>query len=407
LVFSLFFEKENVMAKKKGLWLIGTGLLFMGLICGIFFFIMGKTSEPVMAPVGNKPEVAGEEIASEEIVDRPEEVTLLAVGDIMLARKVERLMSQYGLGYPLSEVKSRLSQADITFGNLECAVSDKGTQLPGKGIWLRAKPEVVSELKDSGFDVLSVANNHSLDYDTEAFLDTLYWIEQSGIKTIGGGNNIDTACSPFISTVNGVRVGFLAYTEMADMIWSYDYPRKLKATDTEPGVAPFKYDSIVEDIRALDNQVDVLVLSLHWGTEYSLSPTPLQREQARGFIDAGADLIIGHHPHVIQGVELYKNGVIAYSLGNFVFDQNQSDRTREGLVMEVTAEETGISEMTLYPVIIIESQPRFEQNDWAKKLAKDVQKFSLDLGTGSSITENPLQICFVKKDNNRGINQVR
>lgn len=381
------------MAKKRGLCL-GIGVVFTGLAFGILVYSVTNNTEPVMAPVGNKPEVV-----AEETIDLPEEeVTILAVGDIMLARKVERLMTQFGTGYPLSEVKTSLSQADITFGNLECAVSDKGTPLPGKGIWLRAKPEVMNELKGSGFDVLSVANNHSLDYDTEAFLDTLYWIEQSGIGTIGGGNDITSACSPFISTVKGVRVGFLAYTEMADMIWSYDYPRKLKATATEAGVAPFDFDSIVKDIQALNSQVDILVLSLHWGTEYSLSPSALQREQAREFIDAGADLIIGHHPHVVQGIEVYKDGVIAYSLGNFVFDQNQSDRTREGLVMEVTAKVSGISNVTLYPVIIRESQPSFEQTDWAKKLAKDVQQFSLEMGTGSSLMEDPLQVSVVKKD---------
>ena len=382
------------MTKKLALWLLGFGLVFVLLVFSGLLFGLGNNADPVVVPAMNKLEAG---TVKEDAEEPEKEVTLLAVGDIMMARKVETLMSQYGLDYPLSEVKGRLRQSDLTFGNLECAVSDKGTPLPGKGIWLRAKPEVMTELKDSGFDVLSIANNHSLDYGEEAFVDTLDWIQRYEIGAVGGGHDIQTARSPHISKVNGMRIGFLAYTEMADIFWSYDYPRKLKATDTQAGVAPYEFDSIVEDIQALRDQVDFIVLSLHWGTEYSLKPSSLQREQARSFIDAGADLIIGHHPHVVQGVEIYKNGVIAYSLGNFVFDQNQSRRTREGLVMEVAAKKSGISKVTLYPIIIRESQPCFEQTDWAKRLAKDVQQFSLALGTHSSVRENPLEISFINK----------
>lgn len=348
----------------------------------------------VFSLIEEKPVPAVSSGVEEEIIEPEPEATLLAVGDIMMARQVETLMTRYGQEYPLSEVKDRLKQPDITFGNLECAVSDKGNPLPGKGIWLRAKPEVMPELKDSGFDVLSVANNHSLDYDAEAFLDTLGWLQRYGIAQVGGGTDINQARAPYIMTVKGIRVGFLAYSEMTDVIWSYQYPRKLKATETEPGVAPFEYESVLADVQALSSQVDILVLSLHWGTEYSHSPSDIQRDQAHGLIDAGADIIIGHHPHVVQGVEVYKQGLVAYSLGNFVFDQNRSRHTQEGLALEVKFKNSGISNVRLLPVIIPESQPRFDQSPRAKAFAEEVRQYSLALGTKAYVTENPLDISL-------------
>ena len=148
------------MSKK---WFIGLGgvIVLIVLFLGLYFFVPGFFVESKPAPV-TKP-------AEEEkvMIEQETEITLLAVGDIMLGRKVERLMSEYGRGYPFLKVKARLQRADLSFGNLECAVS-KGTPLPGRDL-AASKPEVIPELSECGFDVLSIANNHSLDYDTEAF----------------------------------------------------------------------------------------------------------------------------------------------------------------------------------------------------------------------------------------------
>ncbi len=382
------------MGKKKYILFAVSAVLLAGLLVAVYLQEVFKDSEPAMAPVPEEYEaVSGPALAPEP----DPEVTIVAVGDIMLARKVERLMQQYGRDYPWLEVKDRLQEPDLTFGNLECAISDRGTPLPGKGIWLRASPEVLPQLKNSGFDVLSLANNHSLDYDAEAFLDTLKLLEETGIATVGGGSDITGAQSPQVMTVDGLRIGFLAYTEMADTFWSYDYPRKLKASETEAGVAPYDYATIVEDVRSLREQVDLLVLSVHWGIEYSHSPSSLQREHAYGFIDAGVDVIVGHHPHVVQGVEVYNGGLIAYSLGNFIFDQNQSDQTREGLVMELKADKTGLTNAFLYPIIIRESQPGFEQSSWAANVARKVQDYSIALDTEVSLEESPLKITVINK----------
>lgn len=380
------------MNKKRGMFFAGAALILAGVLLAVHPPVVEKEPEAVVASALEESEGVAELVTTPE---PDQEVTMVAVGDIMLARKVERLMQQHGSDYPWLKVKERLLQPDLTFGNLECAISDRGTPLPGKGIWLRASPKVLPQLENSGFDILSIANNHSLDYDAEAFLDTLNLLEQTGIATVGGGNDIKGARSPRVMTVKGVRIGFLAYTEMADIFWSNDYPRKLKATETEPGVAPYDYEAIIEDVVTLRDQVDLLVLSVHWGTEYSHSPSSFQREQAHGLIDAGADVIVGHHPHVVQGVEVYNGGLIAYSLGNFVFDQNQSDETREGLVMELKADKSGLTQANLYPVIIRESQPHFEQSSWAAGVARKVREFSLALDTKSSLEEEPLKITVI------------
>jgi len=306
---------------------------------------------------------------------------LTAVGDVMLARKVERLINSYGIGYPLAKVQDLLRQADITFGNLESPLGVGGTKLPGKGIWFRANPDSVKALVDGGFDVVSLANNHALDYDTPPFLQTFQVLQGHNILAVGGGKDAAEANRPAIVEKDGVRVAFLAYSEMADIIWSLQYPRMLKATETDPGIAPLVVRDIVRDIKSARKDADMVVVSLHWGVEYADDPTPAQRETAHALVDAGADLILGHHPHTLQGVEIYRNAVIAYSLGNFVFDQSWSDKTEEGLILQAQIGPLGVEEAWLLPVVISEAQPAVATNPRGEKVLAKVTELSRQLGT--------------------------
>ncbi|WP_366924527.1 CapA family protein [Metallumcola ferriviriculae] len=310
-------------------------------------------------------------------------VSLAAVGDIMLARKVGRLMEEKGNHYPVDAIAQRLAAADVTFGNLESPIGTGGTPLPQKGIWFRAKPERVEALVLSGFDAVSIANNHALDYDSKVFLDTLDILDQRGIKAVGGGVDIDHARKPVIIEKNGLSIGFLAYSEMADIIWSFNYPRMLMASEDTPGIAPAgpRYEAeILEDVEKLAPNVDIVVVSLHWGTEYQYSPMDSQRDFGHRLIDAGVDLIIGHHPHTLQGLERYGNGLIAYSLGNFIFDQNFSQQTTEGLLLEVTLTPMGVENATVSPVVIPQSQPRIAAGEDAARVNKLTASLSKDLG---------------------------
>ncbi len=326
---------------------------------------------------------AHEAVPAFELESQSTRVSLAAVGDVMLARKVGRLMEKYGNVYPVKEVAERLSRADLTFGNLESPIGTGGRPLPQKGIWFRAKPDAAETLIEAGFDLVSVANNHALDYDREAFLETLDILSENNILAVGGGESIHDARKPVIVKKNGLKIGFLAYSEMADIIWSRSYPRMLMATENQPGIAPAGpayVDEMLADVKDLAEKVDVVVLSLHWGNEYQYRPGDSQRELAHRLIDAGADLIIGHHPHTLQGLERYKHGLIAYSLGNFIFDQNFSRQTTEGLLLEVTLSPLGVESAAVSPVVIPQSQPKVAAGAAADRINRITAELSRELG---------------------------
>ncbi len=319
-------------------------------------------------------------------------VSLLAVGDVMLARKVDRLMRANGDNYPFEKVAPYLRAADITFGNLESPLSDRGTPMPGKGIQFRARPEMAFRLDDAGFDVLSLGNNHSFDYDEPAFLDTMESLRRVGIEPVGGGTNIAEARKPVIIEKNGIKVGFLAYTIYADIYFDAQYRRAFQATAGQSGVVPLQQDLILEDLALLKPQVDISILSLHWGTEYNVIPDPSQRDLARALVEGGADVILGHHPHVIQGLEKYQGSLIAYSLGNFIFDQNQSVKTRQGLMLQLELTRDRVGAVVVQPVFIEQSQPYLMQGLESDELLTHLQNLNRQLGTESTLTAEGLQI---------------
>jgi poly-gamma-glutamate capsule biosynthesis protein CapA/YwtB (metallophosphatase superfamily) len=355
---------REVMALKR----LAILLLFLMIILGVAACEpeQHQQSEPV-AVVEPEPEV--------------ESVKLAAVGDVMLARKVDRLMRSGGDDYPFAKLGQELQEADLAFANLESPLSARGEPMPGKGICFRGRPEMVARLAQAGFDVVSIANNHALDYDEPAFLDTLDLLTAAGIKAVGGGKNITEARQPVIIERKGLKIGFLAYTDYADIYFHNRYPRRFQATDEISGVAPLVEAEIREDIAALREQVDILVVSLHWGLEYVHETDAARRQLAHTLIDDGADIILGHHPHVLQGIESYNDGLIAYSLGNFIFDQNQKLSTRQGLMLEVELTPQGVGKATIYPVFIDESQPRIVSGEEAQDILDLVQKLSEDLDT--------------------------
>ncbi|MHB1419689.1 MAG: CapA family protein [Bacillota bacterium] len=329
--------------------------------------------------------------------------SLVAVGDVMLSRKVGKLMDSNGLEYPLAGIRDVLKQADITFGNLESPLSRGGAPLPGKGIWFRARPEAVASLKEAGFDVMSLANNHALDYDSPALLDTVDILTGNGIAEVGGGSNIAEARRPEVIEINGEKIIFLAYSDMAEMYWSSKYPRQLRATGVLPGIAPLKVDEILADMARAKKKAEIVVLSLHWGVEYADEPTPGQRDLAHRLIDGGADLIIGHHPHTLQGVEVYHQGLILYSLGNFVFDQYFSQETQEGLMLQALLSPFGLQQAKILPVILPQSRPELAQGETALRILEKTRALSLKLNTHLRIVDNGLVVDQIQEQSGDGV----
>ncbi len=319
------------------------------------------------------------ETTGQTIYPSSEDIELLLVGDIMLSRKVGRLMGERGLDYPFREVEPYIKGSSFTIGNLETAITDRGNPLPNKAIWFRAVPETAQLLKNVGFDVVSLANNHVLDYDTEGFLDTMAYLEEANVKYVGAGLNINEALEPVILEAEGIKIGILAFSEMADIFWSHSYPRMFKAEEDLPGIAPLgpKYeDMLFNAVKELRSQVDILIVTLHWGIEYVNYPNTYQRELAHKLVDAGVDLIHGHHPHCIQSLEVYQDSLIAYSLGNFVFDQDWSQNTKEGFMLKVRVNKWGINEAKLKPVIIEDCQPRIATGNEANRILQRINEIS-------------------------------
>jgi poly-gamma-glutamate synthesis protein (capsule biosynthesis protein) len=253
-------------------------------------------------------------------------ISVIFTGDIMLSRGVDyQIKKNKDFNYPFLKIAGTVKSADIAFGNLEGPISARGSN-QGSIYSFRDDPKVVEGLKSAGFDALSLANNHMLDWGRESLEDTVSILKANNIEPVGAGKNYDEANKPMIKEVNGTRFIFIAYTNLL--------PSSFKASKDGAGISEFNLENIKKVIEDAKKNVDIVVVSLHWGEEYSKSPSSWQKNLAHAFIDSGADLIIGHHPHVVQGIEKYKNGWIAYSLGNFVFDQNFSEETMKGLMVK-------------------------------------------------------------------------
>jgi len=270
------------------------------------------------------------------------EINLFFVGDIMLDRGVEINVDKYGNGdfrFPFLKIVDELKKSDILFGNLEGPISDKGIKV-GSMYSFRFRPETVDGLLYAGFDILSLANNHMLDYQRIALEDTMNILEKNGIDYIGAGFNKEETFSLRVKEIAETKIGFLAYTDLGPENW--------RAGDGYAGMSWIGQEGINEvneKVKESKKIVDILVVSLHSGKEYSQDPTLFQIFFAESCINNGADLVIGHHPHVVQKVEKYNDGWIAYSLGNFVFDQSFSEETMESVILKVKVKNKKIQEI--------------------------------------------------------------
>jgi poly-gamma-glutamate capsule biosynthesis protein CapA/YwtB (metallophosphatase superfamily) len=273
----------------------------------------------------------------------PRDLTLLFVGDVMLSRGVgARMASKGDWTFPFLRIADTLRAADLTFGNLECPVSDVGRNRHHLYSF-RADPKAIDGLTFAGFDVMSVANNHLYDWGPKALVDTLKRLREAGIKPVGAGAEDREAHYPTLVEVEGVKLAFLAYVDVD--------PKVAAAGPQKPGVAWLDPERVLADIRFARPLADVVIVSLHWGIEYMTRPEPEQVELAHQMIDAGADLVVGGHPHVVQPLEEYQGRWIAYSLGNFVFDQ-KPPATHSGLMLRVTISDGQITDVTPIPISI-------------------------------------------------------
>lgn len=292
-------------------------------------------------------------------------VTLAFVGDILPASTVGSLMDKNGVDYPFANAAATLQAADIAAGNLETPITERGTPAENKTYVFRGKPEYLTGIKNAGFDVLTLANNHTLDQGWEGLSDTMNSLDDAKLKHMGSGTDAQEAFTPVIMEANGIRVAYIGVTNVVpDGTW--------KAGKNHPGVADC-YDTrpAVAAIQAAKKLADVVVVMVHWGNERQQQPKQAQFDVGHAFIDAGADLVIGSHPHVLQGFEYYKGKWIAYSLGNFVFTSNGNTLTQKTGILTATCGKNGSCGMNFEPMFSQYSQPSpMEPADGALLLAE-------------------------------------
>jgi len=265
-------------------------------------------------------------------IREPNHITFTFVGDLMLDRGVrnsvvKNFSGDYSALFAKSEILSEIfDNSDIVFGNLEGTASDQGKD--GKNLYsFRMDPGVVPTLKGAGINILSVANNHVGDWGRAAYTDSLSRLKENEISYAGGGNNKAEAITPTIIEKYGTRIGFLGFSDVG--------PTWMQAGEDKAGILLASDPNFDEIVKNAATQCDYLVVSFHFGEEYKDKHNARQEYLAHKAIDNGAKIVIGHHPHVIEDTEVYKNGFIAYSLGNFIFDQSWSSPTMQGMLLEL------------------------------------------------------------------------
>lgn len=299
------------------------------------------------------------------------EPVLLFGGDIYLSDHVLRAYDEAGgIGGVLdAELQEIIGKADLFMANQEFPFSDRGTPAEDKQFTFRLPPERVSLMQEIGTDLVTIANNHALDYGSEALSDTCHLLDEAGIGRVGAGADLDEAKRIEIREIKGKKIGFLGASRVFPVgSWAAgpSHPGMMSAYDAAP---------LLEQIRQGKEACDYLVLYLHWGIERNTSPEEYQRQLGRQCIEAGADLVIGSHPHVLQGIEYYHGKPILYSLGNFIF----GSAIPETMLAEVTLQESGDVALRLIPATSGAGYTRCLETEQYEAFYRKIQELSFDV----------------------------
>lgn len=306
-------------------------------------------------------------------------ISIAAVGDIMLGNHTTYYIEKHGVDYPFDSTRAVLSQSHLTFGNLESPFTKTGQKFDKK-FNFKVPPEYAVGLINAGFDVVTLANNHILDYGIEGLKNTLTVLDSLGLAYCGAGLTLEQAQKPAIIERNGYKIALLGY--------SMTFPEEFWATRSRGGT---NYPTnITSNIQQADSLADFIVVTFHWGAESKNYPKDYQKFYAHLAIDHGADLVLGHHPHVLQGLEIYKNRLIAYSLGNFSFS-SYSGKATESIILKVYLVVDGLLYAKVIPVSVdnnkIAFQPRVLRGPAADSVLAHLREYSEPLNSNNIIDE--------------------
>lgn len=298
-------------------------------------------------------------------------ITIVAAGDLYLGGTANPYLKQSGYSYPFESTKYVLKNADIAVVNLEAPLTNRTATFMDKEFVLKANPDSTEAIKAVGFDVATLANNHIMDYGQEGLRDTITALNKRGVSYTGAGEDLNNARKPAILNVKNKKIAFLAYSRV--------FPEEFYATDISGGTAPGLFEYVRDDIKKIKKDADIVIVSFHWSEELLKYPKEYQIKLAHLAIDSGANLIIGHHPHVIQGIEKYKNGLIFYSLGNFAFG-SISQSSPEGILAAVRFKSNQIISAEIIPLNVnnkeVFFQPKVLEGERAEVAMRNIQEIS-------------------------------
>ncbi len=324
------------------------------------------------------------------------EIRVVFSGDVTLGYHAEELFNSHldagmsrdeALGWGFARVKAVTRGADVYVANLECPFTTADSKLP-KNFNFRADPGMVAALESSGVDVVSLANNHMVDYGPVGLFDTLSVLDQANIKHFGAGRTLADARTPAMIELRGVKIALLGYFFLGDRNIE---PKEVVATGDTAGVAgavkllPEMRAMVTADVRAARAAGALPIPFFHWGREGFSQPEPYQVDLAHAAIEAGAAAVIGSHPHVLQGVELYRGAPIVYSLGNFVFGGNWDPRDKRTALAELTLTAKGVKATRLWPATSDDGparpiQPALAEGEAADAILRYLAAISAPLG---------------------------
>ncbi|WP_339321581.1 CapA family protein [Paenibacillus sp. FSL W8-0194] len=305
------------------------------------------------------------------VKDNGKSVTIHFVGDMIFSGKVETLLEKKGYSYPFAYLGDMFKKDDLTLGNLETPVTTGGVGAKNKQFVFKSSPKALEALRAAGMDAVNLGNNHILDQGEVGLLDTIKYLDQSGIQYVGAGKNADRAYQPVYFNRGGMTIAVIGASRV--------YPEtNWAAGANKPGVASAydKASRVIASITEARKKADLVIVMVHWGIERALTPNDIQKKLGHDFVDAGADLIIGGHPHVLQGLEQYKGKWIAYSTGNFIFTKSSTPSTWKTAVFQARCKTSGCS-MKLVPYHAELGQPVPMNAQEGGRLMKELQNLSI------------------------------
>ena len=321
-------------------------------------------------------------------------VSVAAMGDVMLSGGVEYFLKARGPDYPFENVREIITKADIASCNLETPFTENGIKFKKK-FNFKVDPRFACSLVNAGFDLANLANNHILDFGKEGLVSTLRVLDSLKIAHAGAGLNREKAEAPAVIKRNGSTFGFLSY--------SLTYPSEFWAGPDKCGTAYPSFNRARKSIKALKDSCDIVIVQFHWGSELRTTPKSYQKWFAHASIDAGADAVIGHHPHVLQGLEIYKGKLIAYSLGNFVFG-SYSRKVKRSIILKIWFDKRGPLLSEVIPISVdnyrVLFRPVILENTAKKDGIDNMNHLSLGLNDKKKIISDSGLIRFYRKKSN-------